>query len=117
VHQAGVGLTPSGLYTNEIVYALASEVVWSSGEDETLSGWISGFVRRRYGSVSPDLLAAWGALSESVYGRTDFSPRVLTQRPSLTYSLPAINVSQADAVFDVSSICYDDIIAVSYEVC
>jgi hypothetical protein len=101
--QLGVGLTPSGLYTNEVLYALASDVVWSTGDDEELDGWIPQYIRSRYGIMNADLVAAWKLLSATVYSYSSSSERIFSQRPSLGYSPPPGNVSFADAVFQVQS--------------
>ncbi|XP_063404463.1 alpha-N-acetylglucosaminidase-like isoform X4 [Mytilus trossulus] len=81
----GLGLTPEGIYQNEVIYEFFMENVWRK-QPRDITKWISDFTRKRYGKYNKFVDLAWQYLKKSVYnstaGHEDFSTDVIvTRRP------------------------------------
>ncbi|XP_071140479.1 alpha-N-acetylglucosaminidase-like isoform X7 [Mytilus edulis] len=81
----GLGLTPEGIYQNEVIYEFFMENVWRK-QPRDITKWIADFTRKRYGKYNKFVDLAWQYLKKSVYnstaGHEDFSTDVIvTRRP------------------------------------
>ena len=70
----GFGMFPEGLHSNAIVYAYAYDLAWGGGGAST-EDWIAGYLRARYGRVTPGVLAAWRDVVGGVYRTRYWTPR------------------------------------------
>ncbi|XP_063404443.1 alpha-N-acetylglucosaminidase-like isoform X1 [Mytilus trossulus] len=66
----GLGLTPEGIYQNEVIYEFFMENVWRK-QPRDITKWISDFTRKRYGKYNKFVDLAWQYLKKSVYNNTD----------------------------------------------
>ncbi|XP_052092193.1 alpha-N-acetylglucosaminidase-like isoform X4 [Mytilus californianus] len=66
----GLGLTPEGIYQNEVIYEFFMENVWRK-QPRDITKWISDFTRKRYGKYNKFVDLAWQYLKESVFNDTD----------------------------------------------
>lgn len=63
----GTGLTPEGIENNPVMYELAMELPWRSERFDTRE-WLRSYLTARYGrEVTPEVMAAWDALRNTVY--------------------------------------------------
>ncbi|XP_045159526.2 alpha-N-acetylglucosaminidase-like isoform X2 [Mercenaria mercenaria] len=90
----GIGLTPEGLYQNEVMYEFMNENAYASSP-RNLTAWFSDFARNRYGKYNQDADQAWQLLKLSVYNCTDGmfddnSYVIPTNRPNSDLQLPDI---------------------------
>ena len=72
---AGFGMFPEGLHNNSIVYAYAYDLAWGEDPARPLKGWLSEYLRARYGEASPQLLAGWEAAVRGTYATAYWAPR------------------------------------------
>lgn len=76
---AGFGLFPEGLHNNSLVYAYTYDLAWGEldpqGNARPLDGWLSDYIRARYGKTSPDVIAAWNKAIAGAYGTRYWTPR------------------------------------------
>lgn len=91
-HLRGFGLFPEGLHSNSIVYAYAYDLAWGQNAQAPLAEWLRPYLRARYGTASPALVAAWQDIVRGAYATRYWSPRwwqeeagayLLFKRPSL----------------------------------
>ncbi|VDI13114.1 alpha-N-acetylglucosaminidase, partial [Mytilus galloprovincialis] len=66
----GLGLTPEGIYQNEVIYEFFMENVWRK-QPRDITKWIADFTRKRYGKYNKFVDLAWQYLKKSVYNNTD----------------------------------------------
>ncbi len=66
-HRVGMGLAPEGIENNDVVYELATDMMWRS-DTVQLSQWLRHYAQARYGSCPPAMDRAWRELVESAYG-------------------------------------------------
>ncbi|XP_052092171.1 alpha-N-acetylglucosaminidase-like isoform X2 [Mytilus californianus] len=66
----GLGLTPEGIYQNEVIYEFFMENVWRK-QPRDITKWISDFTRKRYGKYNKFVDLAWQYLKKSVFNNTD----------------------------------------------
>nr|KAG5689260.1 hypothetical protein BaRGS_006380 [Batillaria attramentaria] len=82
----GTGLTPEGIFQNEVIYEFMNENAWRSGPRD-IDSWLHGYAKQRYGVSSPTIDKAWQLLKLSVYNCTDAhhdNDRVIiTRRPNI----------------------------------
>ncbi|XP_052092160.1 alpha-N-acetylglucosaminidase-like isoform X1 [Mytilus californianus] len=88
----GLGLTPEGIYQNEVIYEFFMENVWRK-QPRDITKWISDFTRKRYGKYNKFVDLAWQYLKTSVYNDTDHLHDnnidiIVTTRPRIS---PAIH--------------------------
>ncbi|XP_055956455.1 alpha-N-acetylglucosaminidase isoform X1 [Patella vulgata] len=62
----GTGITPEGIFQNEVVYEFMNENAWRT-EPRNISQWISDYARQRYGQFDINADKAWQILQRSVY--------------------------------------------------
>lgn len=62
----GTGLTPEGIFQNEVVYELMNENAIAT-QPRNLTEWVTQFHTNRYGAYSSDADKAWQLLKRSVY--------------------------------------------------
>lgn len=67
----GIGITPEGTMQEPVVYDLFWEMGWRE-ERFDINAWVAKYIRRRYGVESPNLLAGWRLLTETVYGKESY---------------------------------------------
>lgn len=81
---AGFGMFPEGLHNNSIVYDYAYDLAWGevSGGSQArpLAGWLSDWLRSRYGKVTPELVTAWDRVIAGAYSTRYWTPRWWEQR-------------------------------------
>ncbi|EGF89383.1 alpha-N-acetylglucosaminidase NAGLU family protein [Asticcacaulis biprosthecium C19] len=70
----GFGVFPEGLDSNSIVYAYLYDLAWNGGT-KSLSDWLAGYTRARYGISSPEVVTAWLDIVKGVYGTRYWTPR------------------------------------------
>ncbi|XP_076077082.1 alpha-N-acetylglucosaminidase-like isoform X2 [Mytilus galloprovincialis] len=88
----GLGLTPEGIYQNEVIYEFFMENVWRK-QPRDITKWIADFTRKRYGKYNKFVDLAWQYLKTSVYNDTDHLHDnnidiIVTTRPRIS---PAIH--------------------------
>ena len=66
-HRVGMGLAPEGIENNDVVYELASDMMWRS-DTISLTPWLTQYAQSRYGACPPALGRAWQELVASAYG-------------------------------------------------
>ncbi|XP_060608004.1 alpha-N-acetylglucosaminidase-like isoform X1 [Ruditapes philippinarum] len=91
----GTGLTPEGIFQNEVMYELMNENAIASSP-RNLTKWFSDYARNRYGKYDVDTEKAWQLLKATVYNCTDNhsnggSHVIPTRRPKLSLR-PEISV-------------------------
>ncbi|KAK3086286.1 hypothetical protein FSP39_016333 [Pinctada imbricata] len=84
----GIGITPEGIYQNEVIYEFFLENWWRS-EPRDITKWISDYVLKRYGMTNQYMELAWQYLKMSVYyndgSYQDFSTDdIITRRPQMS---------------------------------
>ena len=62
----GVGATPEGIENNPVMFELLFELPWREERFST-DDWMQGYLKARYGSLTPEVLEAWQALKYTVY--------------------------------------------------
>lgn len=90
----GTGLTPEGIFQNEVMYEFMNENAYTK-VPRNLDQWFSDYARRRYGTYSQDAVITWQLLKMSVYNNTDMmadhSKGVIpTSRPNIKPHLPDV---------------------------
>ena len=84
----GYGFTMEGSGNNPVMFELMSELPWIP-EKITKSDWLKNYVKARYGTDDPDVMAAWEVLANSIYncpaGNNQQGPHesIYCGRPSL----------------------------------
>lgn len=84
----GYGFTMEGSGNNPVMFELMSELPWRP-EKFTKEEWLKEYVKARYGTEDPDVLAAWNVLASSIYncpaGNNQQGPHesIYCGRPSL----------------------------------
>ncbi|XP_053394344.1 alpha-N-acetylglucosaminidase-like isoform X2 [Mercenaria mercenaria] len=66
----GTGLTPEGIFQNEVMYEIMNENAYAASP-RNLTEWFSDFARNRYGKYNQDADQAWQLLKHTVYNCTD----------------------------------------------
>ncbi|XP_025109026.1 alpha-N-acetylglucosaminidase-like isoform X2 [Pomacea canaliculata] len=88
----GTGLTPEGIFQNEVIYEFMNENAWRDGPRD-IDSWLASYIQQRYNYTSSAVIEAWYLLKQSVYNCTDGhgdGDRVLiTERPQLNYDVSA----------------------------
>ena len=87
----GLSITPEGLDTLPWIWELAADQNWTPAEVDWRS-WVREFVRIRYGTSAPALVAAWTTMIENAgYSKVSEMPHnsILCARPSLNLNLKA----------------------------
>lgn len=82
----GTGLTPEGIFQNEVVYELMNENAIAS-QPRNLTEWVTPFHTNRYGTYNTAADKAWQLLKMSVYNAASYSPNnahAILKRPVLT---------------------------------
>jgi alpha-N-acetylglucosaminidase len=88
----GTGLTPEGIFQNDMIYDLMNEMGWRKDAltPVQLQDWVTSYAHRRYGGINKQITEAWQLLTRSVYNCTDgfhdHSSSVIVVRPSLSVS-------------------------------
>ena len=81
----GIGMTPEGIYQNEVVYEFFSENAWRSIPTD-ITHWISNYTLSRYGKTDKLKDLAWQLLKSSVYNDDgsfhDNGHDIIISRPS-----------------------------------
>ncbi|XP_052776369.1 alpha-N-acetylglucosaminidase-like isoform X2 [Mya arenaria] len=90
----GTGLTPEGIFQNEVVYEFMNENAYAPAP-RNLTQWFSEFARNRYGQYNSDADQTWQLLRQSVLNNTDklrdHSKFVVpTSRPNIKEHLPDV---------------------------
>nr|XP_011413972.2 alpha-N-acetylglucosaminidase isoform X1 [Crassostrea gigas] len=67
----GLGMTPEGIFQNEVVYEFFTENVWRKAPRD-ISTWISKYVLNRYGKTNKFIDLAWQYLKLGIYNNTDY---------------------------------------------
>ncbi|MCD8183256.1 MAG: alpha-N-acetylglucosaminidase [Bacteroides sp.] len=62
----GVGTTPEGIENNPVMFELLYELPWRE-ERFSPDAWLQGYLKARYGGVTPEVTEAWQALEHTVY--------------------------------------------------
>lgn len=60
----GTGLTPEGIFQNDVMYEFMNENAWRKSP-RNISHWISNYAIRRYGSYDKNVDKAWQLLKVS----------------------------------------------------
>ena len=63
---AGVGAMPEGFMNNPVVFDLIFDLAWHSSTFD-INEWIKGYIKARYGKLTPDMLHAWSILLQTTY--------------------------------------------------
>lgn len=63
---AGVGAMPEGFMNNPVVYDLAFDLAWHTSAFD-INEWIKGYIKARYGKLTPEMEKAWAILLETAY--------------------------------------------------
>ena len=96
----GVGLTMEGIENNPVMYELLCELPWRP-EHFSKDEWLQGYLRARYGRISPEVLQAWRLLARSIYE----CPAASTQQgthESIFCARPSLNTYQASSWSEMS---------------
>lgn len=64
----GAGLAPEGIETNEVVYELATDAMWTRDAID-LDAWLPDFCLARYGACPDEMRQAWALLRKSAYNQ------------------------------------------------
>jgi alpha-N-acetylglucosaminidase len=67
-HRVGMGLAPEGIENNDVLYELATDMMWRH-EPIDLPTWLPAYARDRYGSCPPAMQKAWEGLLASAYSK------------------------------------------------
>jgi alpha-N-acetylglucosaminidase len=81
----GIGLTMEGLEQNPVMYELMTTHTWQTAA-VNLDKWLPNYVANRYGTASPEALAAWQVLRTTVYNGKkirDGAESIIVARPTL----------------------------------
>jgi alpha-N-acetylglucosaminidase len=96
----GMGIAPEGFAGNPILYDLATDLMWTSGSEDT-DRWLLDYVERRYGHRSLGVRRAWNILRKTVYARPTAlggtTGTLLNLSPRIA-SAAALHYSPADLV-------------------
>lgn len=80
----GLGLTMEAIEQNPVLYALTMRHAWDSSPLD-LDKWLDGYIRNRYGKVTPENREVWQILKKTAYNGTtirDGAESILTGRPT-----------------------------------
>ena len=80
----GLGLTMEAIEQNPVLYALTMRHAWDSSPLD-LDKWLDGYIRNRYGKVTPENREVWQILKRTAYNGTtirDGAESILTGRPT-----------------------------------
>ncbi|XP_056019668.1 alpha-N-acetylglucosaminidase-like isoform X1 [Ostrea edulis] len=111
----GLGMTPEGIFQNEVIYEFFTENVWRK-EPRDVSTWISKYVLNRYGRTNKFIDLAWQYLKHSVYNNSDNlkdhdSQTIPDQRPRLSPQMnPDVWYNPEDlyVAWDIMTLSLDD---------
>ncbi|KAL5021675.1 hypothetical protein ScPMuIL_000830 [Solemya velum] len=82
----GIGLTPEGIFQNEVIYGFMNENAYTK-EPREITKWISDYAKRRYGGSNQYTEFGWQLLRAGVFDSTDDhwdqGNVLVTQRPQL----------------------------------
>ncbi|MGA9118002.1 MAG: alpha-N-acetylglucosaminidase TIM-barrel domain-containing protein [Bacteroidota bacterium] len=67
-HRVGMGLAPEGIENNDVIYELATDMMWRT-DSLDLPSWLTAYARARYGSCPPSMQRAWEGLLASAYSK------------------------------------------------
>lgn len=96
----GVGLTMEGIENNPVMYELLCELPWRP-EHFSKDEWLQGYLRARYGRITPKVLQAWRLLAGSIYE----CPAASTQQgthESIFCARPSLDTYQASSWSEMS---------------
>ena len=96
----GVGLTMEGIENNPVMYELVSELPWRP-EHFSKEEWLQGYVKARYGHITPEVMQAWELLARSIYE----CPAASTQQgthESIFCARPSLNTYQVSSWSEMS---------------
>ncbi|ESO95231.1 hypothetical protein LOTGIDRAFT_144735, partial [Lottia gigantea] len=62
----GVGITPEGIYQNEVMYEFMNENAWRT-KPRNITNWMTNYTIQRYGHHDTDVEQAWHILQKSIY--------------------------------------------------
>ena len=96
----GVGLTMEGIENNPVMYELLCELPWRP-EHFSKDEWLQGYLRARYGRITPEVLQAWRLLAGSIYE----CPAASTQQgthESIFCARPSLDTYQASSWSEMS---------------
>jgi alpha-N-acetylglucosaminidase len=80
----GIGLTMEAIEQNPVLYELMTAHTWDT-QPIDLTTWLRGYLRNRYGSVTPQAWDAWQTLIQTVYNGKeirDGAESIVTGRPT-----------------------------------
>ncbi|CAD5123242.1 DgyrCDS11599 [Dimorphilus gyrociliatus] len=66
----GTGLTPEGIFQNDVIYEFMNENSWRTSP-RNITKWITNYAIRRYGKENRNIDKAWQILKRSVYNCSD----------------------------------------------
>ncbi|XP_069126056.1 alpha-N-acetylglucosaminidase-like [Argopecten irradians] len=66
----GLGITPEGIYQNEVIYEFFAENIWRTGPRD-VTKWVTDYATRRYGKYDKYVDLAWHYLKLSIYNCSD----------------------------------------------
>ena len=75
----GAGISPEGIETNEVIYELATDAMWTR-EPIDLDAWLPAYCLARYGGCPDDMRHAWQLFRTSAYSRDRHDARPGFQR-------------------------------------
>jgi alpha-N-acetylglucosaminidase len=79
----GAGISPEGIETNEAIYELATDAMWTR-EPIDLDTWMPDYCTSRYGGCPDDMKQAWQLFRKSAYSRDRHGARPGFQRRPTT---------------------------------
>lgn len=80
----GIGLTMEAIEQNPVLYELMTDHTWRDTPID-LNVWLKGYIKNRYGTITPDLENAWNILVQTAYnGQTirDGAESIIVSRPT-----------------------------------
>ena len=91
----GFGAFPEGLHSNSVVYEYLYDLAWG-GLDKTPSDWLPGYLRARYGKVTPALIEAWSDLIAGCFRTRYWTTRWWRKEAGayLLFKRPAIELAE-----------------------
>ncbi len=91
----GIGLTMEGTENNPVMYELLTELPWRAGRFDK-DEWLRGYLRARYGKLTPGVEKAWMLLSNTIYACPDGSTQQGTHE-SVFCARPSLNAYQVSS--------------------
>ncbi len=78
----GAGISPEGIETNEVMYELATDAMWTRDPID-LNAWLPDYCAARYGGCPDDMRQAWQLFRKSAYSHDNHGARPgFERRPS-----------------------------------